>query len=130
VSFADDKDLNRVLKLLPEADPHRTVAEVYARDLSGHDWLVECKLFGTVGRGEHGPGEDVDVAVVFDQSMISEDEVRTLTAAAAEQTKARTGIAVVPLCVSAEHMARRGGLASELRDKETIWPKGGTRSPR
>jgi len=130
VTLSEDRELNRILKLLPEADPHRAAAEAYSRELSSYSWLVECKLFGAVGRGEHGPGEDVDVAVVYDDSKVSEDEVRNLAAATAEKMKGRSGIMVVPLCVSAKQMSKKGGFASELRDKETIWPKGSSRNSR
>jgi len=130
VTLSEDRELNRILKLLPEADPHRAVAEAFSRELSLNDWLVECKLFGAVGRGEHGPGEDVDVAVVYDDTKVSENEVQDMTAATAEKMKERSGMTVVPLCVSAKQMSKKGGFASELRDKETIWPKSSARSDR
>jgi len=130
VTLSEDRELNRLLKLLPEVDPHRAAAEAYSKELSSNDWLVECKLFGAVGRGEHGPGEDVDVAVVYDDTKASEDDVRNLAAVAAEKMKERSGMTVAPLCVSAKQMSKKGGLASELRDKETIWPRSSPRNPR
>jgi len=51
---------------------------------------------------------------------------RGLLAAAAgvaEAVRLRTNVTIVPLCVSSKEMGRRGGLASELRDKETIWAR-------
>jgi hypothetical protein len=32
-----------------------------------------------------------------------------------------TNVTIVPFCIALREMGRKGGLASELRDKEVIW---------
>lgn len=121
VSITGDSAALRALKVIPDTDPHRAAARAFAEALSAHDWLDECKVFGTVGRGDHRPGEEVDVAVVFDGDRVDEDRARAACADAAASVKERTNVTVAPLCVSRKEMARRGGLGAELRDKESIW---------
>lgn len=123
VSITDDPVKLRVLRGVPDTDPQKAAARSFADALSGHAWLVECRLFGTVGRGDHRPGEEVDVAVVYDDS-VSEEEAKAASSKAAEEVRAGTNVSVVPLCVSSKEMGRRGGLGSELREKETIWQRG------
>lgn len=122
VWITDDPAKLRTLRGVPDTDPQKAAARDFAATLSAHDWLVECRLFGTVGRGDHRPGEEVDVAVVYDGS-VSEEQAKALSAQAAADVLGRTNVAVVPLCVSDKEMGRRGGLGSELRDKETIWER-------
>ncbi|MGQ9587492.1 MAG: winged helix-turn-helix domain-containing protein [Thermoplasmata archaeon] len=123
VSIVDDPHRLRMLRLIPDTDPQRTSAILYANTLAQHPWLRECRLFGTVGRGEHAPGEEVDVAVVYDDGAVSESEVKMASRQTAEQVKIETNITVVPLCIPQSEMGRRGGLAAELRERETIWKR-------
>ena len=120
VSLTDEKDWLRILRLIPETDPHRMAAIAFSKDLAESEWLEECRLFGTVARGEHSPGEEVDVAVVYRDTLISEQEARTQAARLAERIKQDTNITIVPLCLPQREMSRKGGLASELRDKEVL----------
>ena len=120
VSLTDEKDRLRILRLIPETDPHRMAAIAFSKDLAESEWLEECRLFGTVARGEHSPGEEVDVAVVYRDTLISEQEARTQAARLAERIKQDTNITIVPLCLPQREMSRKGGLASELRDKEVL----------
>jgi len=123
VFLTDDREKLRTLRMIPETDPQRTAAGLYASRLSQQAWLSECRLFGNIGRGEHSPGEEVDVAVVYDDSMIGESEAKAVATDLASHIKAETNVAVVPLCVAKKDMSRKGGLAAELRDKETIWSR-------
>lgn len=125
VTLCDDKERLKALRLIPDTDPHRTSARLYAKGLSEHAWLIECRLFGNIGKGEHGPEDEVDVAVVYDQDMVGEQEAREAATAAAERVREETNIAIVPLCIPKKEMSRRGGLAAELRDKEIIWKRPG-----
>ncbi|OGS52527.1 MAG: hypothetical protein A3K75_03710 [Euryarchaeota archaeon RBG_13_61_15] len=121
VSITDDRDRLRTLRLIPETDPQRMAARLFAGKLAENGWLEECKLFGTVGRGEHSPGEEVDVAVVYDDSKVTEADAKEASASVAGSLKSETNVTIVPLCIAQKDMARRGGLGSELRDKESIW---------
>jgi len=123
VSITEDHAALRALKVVPDTDPQKAGALSFAKALAVHPWLVECKLFGTVGRGDHRPGEEVDVAVVYDDDT-PEETVRAESSRTAEDIREATGVSVVPLCVPSREMGRRGGLGSELRDKETIWERG------
>jgi predicted nucleotidyltransferase/predicted transcriptional regulator len=123
VFLTDDREKLKTLKMIPETDPQRTAAGLFASRLAQHPWLTECRLFGSIGRGEHSPGEEVDVAVVYDDSMIAEEGAKTTASELAGQIKAETNVAVVPLCVATKDMNRKGGLAAELRDKEVIWSR-------
>lgn len=123
VWITDDPAKLRVLRSIPDTDPQKSAAKAFAERLSAYGWLDECKLFGTVGRGEHRPGEEVDVAVVYDGEAVSVQEAESSAAEAATAAGRETNVTVVPLCVSRAEMARRGGLGSELRDKETIWSR-------
>jgi DNA-binding transcriptional regulator YhcF (GntR family) len=125
VSITDDKERLRTLRLIPETDPQRMAARLFAGKLAENGWLEECKLFGTVGRGEHTPGEEVDVAVVYDDAKANEAEAKEAAAAVASTLKVETNVTIVPLCIPQKDMARRGGLGSELRDKESIWRRRG-----
>lgn len=120
VTFTEDREKIRTIRLVPETDPQRSTALVFAKRLGQLDWVEECRLFGSIGRGEHAPGDDVDVAVVFSEGSIQEERAREETSAIAAQLKAETNVSIVPLCISSRDMARRGGLAAELRDKEII----------
>jgi len=121
VSITDDRDRLRTLRLIPETDPQRMAARLFGGKLAENGWLEECKLFGTVGRGEHSPGEEVDVAVVYDDSKVTEADAKEASASVAGSLKSETNVTIVPLCIAQKDMARRGGLGSELRDKESIW---------
>jgi predicted nucleotidyltransferase/predicted transcriptional regulator len=123
VAFTDDRDRIRTIRLVPETDPQRSAALAFAKRLGFFDWVEECRLFGNIGRGEHAPGDDVDVAVVFSRDAIDEEQARKLTSSIAAELKLETNVSIVPLCISSKEMARRGGLAAELRDKEVILRK-------
>ena len=123
VLLTDDKEKLRSLKIVPETDPQRTAAELYASRLGSQIGLEECRLFGNIGRGVHAPGEDIDVAVVFNDEAITEGEAKLLAGELASKIKAETNVAIVPFCIARRDMGRRGGLAAELRDKEVIWSR-------
>ncbi len=120
VAITDDRDMLKTLRLVPETDPQRSAALLFARRLGQNDWVKECRLFGDIGRGEHAPGDDVDVAVIFSDESIQVDQAREQASEIASQLKHETNVSIVPLCISSKEMARKGGLATELRDKEVI----------
>jgi predicted nucleotidyltransferase len=122
VRISDDREKLRTLHLIPDTDPQRAAAERYADILGKNHWLRECRLFGSIGRGEHSPGEEVDVAVIFDDGIITEVDAKAAAFAIAEAIKAETNVTIAPLFVPDREMTRKGGLASELRNKEVIWP--------
>jgi predicted nucleotidyltransferase len=121
VSITEDREALRALRLIPETDPQRMAALSFAQMVGQNEWLEECRLFGSIGRGEHSPGEEVDVAVVYDDGMVSEESAKSISQQAAHRLKEETNVTVVPLCVSAAEIRRKGGLGAELRDKESIW---------
>jgi len=123
VLLTDDKERLQSLKIVPETDPQRTAAELYASRLGNQSWLEECRLFGNIGRGVHAPGEEIDVAVVFNDEAITEEEAKLLAGELVSKIKAETNVAIVPFCIAKRDMGRRGGLAAELRDKEVIWSR-------
>ncbi|HEX9908799.1 MAG TPA: nucleotidyltransferase domain-containing protein [Thermoplasmata archaeon] len=121
VSLTEDRDQLRILRIVPETDPQRTAAILYAGMVGDQPWIEECRLFGSIGRGEHAPGEEVDVAVVFSDGEASEHDVRTFARSIADRVKAETNVDIVPLCIPRSEMSRKGGLGWEMRDKEVIW---------
>lgn len=123
VRITEDRDALRILRLVPETDPQRSAAKAFAQVLRELPWSRECRLFGSVSRGEHAPGDEVDVAVVYDDSMVSELEARKTASEIAQKIKAETNVTIVPLCVAGRDMARKGGIAAELRDKEIVWQR-------
>lgn len=123
VKLTDDRDKLRMLRLIPDTDPQRVAARLFSENLSVNSWLRECKLFGSIGRGEHSPGEEVDLAVIYDDSAVSESGAKAAAADIAKQIKEETNVAIAPLFVPQRDMAKKGGLAAELRDKETIWKR-------
>ena len=127
VSITEDRESLKALRLIPETDPQRMAAIGFAEQLGNCHWLEECRLFGSIGRGEHSPGDEVDIAVIFDGAQISEENARILATDLAGKVKADTNVTIVPLCVSATDMNKKGGLGAELRDKEAIWNKNGKR---
>lgn len=122
VRISDDREKQRMLRLIPDTDPQRAGAGQFAKLLGKNHWLKECRLFGSIGRGEHSPGEEVDVAVVYDDGIITEVDAKAAAFAIAEAIKKETNVTIAPLFVPYREMTRKGGLASELRDKEVIWP--------
>ena len=123
VKLTEDRESIRILRLIPDTDPQRAAARLYSEKLSVNPWLKECKLFGSIGRGEHSPGEEVDLAVIYDDTMVVESSVKAAAAEMALQIRDETNVAISPLFVPQKDMARKGGLAAELRDKETIWKR-------
>jgi predicted nucleotidyltransferase/predicted transcriptional regulator len=121
VSITEDREKLRMLRLIPDTDPQRVAATTYSRLLAEHDWVSECRLFGSIGRGEHSPGDEVDVAVIFREDLIQEGDARTKAREAAEALRGDTNITIVPMCVPSKEMSRKGGLAAELRDKEVVY---------
>jgi predicted nucleotidyltransferase len=111
VKITDDRERLRTLRMIPETDPQRGESP----------WLRECRLFGSIGRGEHSPGEEVDVAVVYDDQAVNEPEAKEAASALAKSVMAETNVTIVPFTIALKEMGRKGGLASELRDKEVIW---------
>jgi DNA-binding transcriptional ArsR family regulator len=122
VRISDDREKQRILRLVPDTDPQRAAAGQFANKLGKNRWLKECRLFGSIGRGEHSPGDEVDIAVIFEDTIITEAIAKEAARAIAEAIKAETNVTIAPLFVPAREMTRKGGLASELRDKEVIWP--------
>lgn len=122
VRISDDREKQRTLRLIPDTDPQRAGAGQFANLLGKNQWLKECRLFGSIGRGEHSPGEEVDVAVVYDDGIIAEVDAKAAACVVAEAIKTETNVTIAPLFVPYREMMRKGGLASELRDKEVIWP--------
>ncbi len=123
VHLTEDRDRLRLLRLIPETDPQRAAAMQFSESLGANEWLVECRLFGSIGRGEHTPGEEVDVAVIFDDGSVSEADAKIAAGTAAEMTRNDTNITIAPLVIARRDMTKKGGLASELRDKEVIWSR-------
>jgi len=121
VKITDDRERLRTLRMIPETDPQRGAALDFASRLGESPWLRECRLFGSIGRGEHSPGEEVDVAVVYDDQVVTEPEAKEAASALAKSVMAETNVTIVPFTIALKEMGRRGGLASELRDKEVIW---------
>ncbi len=121
VAITDDREKLRTVRLVPETDPQRSAAILFARRLGQNEWVDECRLFGNIGRGEHAPGDDVDVAVIYADTSLSADQAKEKAGEFAAQVKSETNVSVVPLCISSKDMSRRGGLATELRDKEIIF---------
>ena len=123
VSMTDDRERLRALRLVPDTDPQRSAARIFAAKLSRNPWTFELRLFGSIGRGEHSPGDEVDVAVVYDDSRISEAEAKSQAGLAADEVKSETNVTIMPLCIAQKEMSRKGGLAAELRDREVIWKR-------
>ena len=123
VRITGDEQKLRLLRLIEDTDPQKAAAREFAARMSETDWAVECRLFGSIARGEHMPGEEVDIAVVYDDKLLPEQEAKTATKLVAATVRDETNVTVVPLCVSLREMGRKGGLASELRDKEVIWSR-------
>lgn len=123
VSITDDRELLKMLKLIPETDPQRSAAIDFSRRIGESGWVDECKLFGTVGKGIHAPGEEVDVAVFYDEGAVTEEQARSSVESLASEIRKETNVSVVPLLIARKDRSRRGGLAGELSDKETIWAR-------
>jgi len=123
VTLTEDRERLRVLRMIPDTDPQRTAARAYASRLGEQPWILECRLFGSIGRGEHSPGEEVDVAVVYDDSAATEGKAKEIATSLAALVKEETNVTIVPLCIAQKEMTRKGGLAAELRDKESIWKR-------
>lgn len=123
VKISDDREKLRTLRLIPETDPQRSAALDFALRLGTAPWLRECRLFGSIGRGDHAPGEEVDVAVVYDDAQVSEADAREAASGVAGEILSGTNVAIVPFTIALKEMGRKGGLASELRDKEVIWKR-------
>ncbi len=121
VRITDDRERLRIVRMIPGTDPQRGAALDFASRLGETPWLRECRLFGSIGRGEHSPGEEVDVAVVYDDQAVSESEAKEAASALAKTVMAETNVTIVPFTIALKEMGRKGGLASELRDKEVIW---------
>ena len=123
VKITGDEKKLRLLRLIEDTDPQKAAAREFATRMGETEWAVECRLFGSIARGEHMPGEEVDIAVVYDDKLLPEQEAKAATRQVAAEVREETNVTVVPLCVSLREMGRKGGLASELRDKETIWSR-------
>jgi predicted nucleotidyltransferase len=123
VTLTEDREKLKMLRMIPDTDPQRTAAKEYAGRLGKQPWVQECRLFGSIGRGEHAPGDEVDVAVVYDDSSVTEDTAKEAATSLAALLKEETNVTIVPLCIAKKEMTRKGGLAAELRDKESIWKR-------
>jgi predicted nucleotidyltransferase len=123
VSMTEDREKLRTLKLVPDTDPQRSAARLFATRLSQLTWTTEFRLFGSIGRGEHSPGEEVDVAIVYDDGSVSEADAKLEANRAADEVRSETNVTIMPLCIAQKEMSRKGGLAAELRDKEVIWKR-------
>ena len=123
VKITRDQGKLRILRLIGDTDPQKAAAKEFASGVSEREWGVQCRLFGPIGRGEHLPGEEVDIAVVFDDQAVSEHEAKAAALAIASEIRKETNVTIAPLCISVRDMGRKGGLAGELRDKEIIWSR-------
>jgi len=123
VSLTRDHQTLRALRIVPETDPQRSAAILFSSRIGVAGWVEECRLFGNIGRGEHSPGDEVDVAVVYDEETLQLDGAKEEAQGVAAQILAETNVTIVPFCLSKKDMARKSGLAAELRDKEVIWSR-------
>lgn len=123
VKITRDQGKLRILRLIGDTDPQKAAAKEFASGVSELGWGVQCRLFGPIGRGEHLPGEEVDIAVVFDDQAVSEHEAKAAALAIASEIRKETNVTIAPLCISVRDMGRKGGIAGELRDKEIIWSR-------
>ena len=121
VAIPSETERLRVLKLIPETDPGLAAARGFARRLGEFSWTRECRLFGSISRGDHAPGDEVDVAVVYEEGEVDHDSAKGALHALASEIRQETGVAIAPLLIPSKDMSKKGGLAAELRDKEVIW---------
>ncbi len=121
VRITEDRDRLRLLRLVADTDPQRAAAHIFSERLGENEWLRECRLFGSIGRGEHAPGEQVDIAVVYDENGATRESARESSLAIAEIVKRETNVVIVPFLITETEMSKKGGIASELRDREVIW---------
>ena len=123
VRITEDRDRLKALRLVPDTDPQRAAARLFSERLGENAWMKEAKLFGSIGRGEHSPGEEVDVAVVYDSDLVQEGTAKEISGNLATILKAETNVSIVPFLISEKEMSRKGGIAGELREREVIWSR-------
>jgi len=85
---------------LDEKDPYRTAARAFSKMLARYPWVERCILFGSVSRGTHKPGSDVDIAVVYDEKKIEKKNADLKVAEAVAKTGDSYGIRIVSLVLS------------------------------
>jgi len=75
------------------------------------DTVEKIILFGSVARGDHGEGSDVDVLVVVDEKAVKEDIVGI-----AFEIMLETDIYISPKVISQEQLDRMAAMKGSLYD--------------
>lgn len=116
-------ELNRLLKQIPESDPHIHAAHIFSSRLEHLPGIMEARLFGKVARGEHSSESEVDLAILYDQNLISTEDASAHMGRIAQEVEKEIGIVISPHLIQVDHLKQGRGFAAELRDKEIIWKR-------
>lgn len=123
ISLISTPDLNRLLRQIPDSDPHRYAGMQFSKNLQNVPGILEARLFGRVAKGDHTPDSEVDIAVVYDDITISREDVAAHIDRIAKEIQMLTGVDISPHLIRKDHLDQGRGFAAELRDKETIWKR-------
>jgi predicted nucleotidyltransferase len=94
--------------LADRLDPYRESALEFARELSEVPGIMRCILFGSVLKGTHKPGSDVDVAVVYDVKKIEKETFDLKIAEGIAEIEEKCGTRIVALPIEKSETAKPG----------------------
>ncbi|MCX9083602.1 MAG: nucleotidyltransferase domain-containing protein [Candidatus Methanoperedens sp.] len=97
------ESIESMLKL-KALDPYRMAAQEFSSKIMGCPWAKKCVLFGSVLKGAHKPGSDVDLAIIYDDKKAKKSDVELkvaqITAEVEEKYRIRTVTLVFSECES------------------------------
>ncbi|MDD5503396.1 MAG: nucleotidyltransferase domain-containing protein [Candidatus Thermoplasmatota archaeon] len=89
-------------------DPYREAALEFGKKMSYILGILSCILFGSVLKGTHKPGSDVDVAVVYDVKKIEKESLDLKIAKGVAEVEEKYRIHIVALPIEKRETAKPG----------------------
>ncbi|MDI6708897.1 MAG: nucleotidyltransferase domain-containing protein [Candidatus Thermoplasmatota archaeon] len=114
-----------ILKSLTKlVDPYWKAAEDFAKSVAKIKGVKFCYLFGSVAKGAHKPGSDVDVAVIYDNSILSEKALDNATTEIMSELLEKMRMKVIPLWLTTKEFEKgKKPIIKEIKEGIRLWPK-------
>lgn len=105
-------------------DPYWDAAEKFAKRAAKIKGVKSCYLFGSVAKGLHKPGSDVDVAVIYDKSKVSEKALEEAITKIMSEILERMKMRVIPLCITVNEFEKgEKTIIKEVKEGVLLWLK-------
>ncbi|MFA5772468.1 MAG: nucleotidyltransferase domain-containing protein [Thermoplasmata archaeon] len=113
-----------ILKALTEfKEPYIAAAEKFAKNAAEIDGLKFCYLFGSVAKGVHKLGSDIDIALVYDDKF-SEKKISSIVSKITWMILDEDKMRITPFYISVKDFEKGDKkVTKDIKDGILLWPK-------